>query len=115
MTSRPIQIMSAMVGEVIADKYFLAKILGAGGNGTVFEARHVDDGRRFALKLIRVENPNTIARFKLEVEAVSSMMVRGAPIPVQTVLSVDSAAANLISTTLQTPEDCPRRIQREQR
>jgi serine/threonine-protein kinase len=42
----------ARVGDVIAGRYELLAVLGAGGMGTVFTARHTVSGRRVALKWI---------------------------------------------------------------
>ncbi|MFN0247792.1 MAG: protein kinase domain-containing protein [Kofleriaceae bacterium] len=39
-------------GMIVSDRYELARLLGTGGMGTVFEARHVELNKRFALKII---------------------------------------------------------------
>jgi serine/threonine protein kinase len=42
----------ARVGTTLADKYELVQLLGVGGSGAVFEARHHRTGARYAIKLL---------------------------------------------------------------
>jgi serine/threonine protein kinase len=61
------------VGEVIASKYEIERILGAGGMGVVVAARHVQLGQRVAIKFIRGEvaraDAAMLARFMREARA----------------------------------------------
>jgi serine/threonine protein kinase len=60
------------VGDVIADKYRVEKILGIGGMGMVVAAIHLDLDQRVAIKAMlpaAAENPDTAARFLREARA----------------------------------------------
>jgi serine/threonine protein kinase len=60
------------VGQTIAGKYAVIRLLGEGGMGAVYEVRHVVIGRRFAVKFLHWEiahGNSTVARFKREAEA----------------------------------------------
>jgi eukaryotic-like serine/threonine-protein kinase len=59
-------------GEVIAGKFRVERILGAGGMGVVVEARDVDLEDRVAIKLLlpaALERPDIVARFRREARA----------------------------------------------
>lgn len=59
------------VGLVLLGKYLTA-VLGQGGMGTVYEARHELVGRRFAIKLLNPElafHEEIVRRFRREAEA----------------------------------------------
>ncbi len=43
----------ALVGNVVADRYHIRQIIGAGSNGTVFRAEHVTFARPAAMKVLR--------------------------------------------------------------
>src|SRR5690606_3134946 len=61
------------VGDVIAGKYKLERLLGAGGMGTVFSASHLELDRLVAVKFVHAgisENPEINARFLREARAV---------------------------------------------
>lgn len=61
------------IGEVIAGKYRLDRILGAGGMGMVFAATHMELDRLVAVKFVHgtyTQNPEVIARFVREARAV---------------------------------------------
>ncbi|MDB4944133.1 MAG: serine/threonine protein kinase [Labilithrix sp.] len=72
-TGRLAEMMAkARVGEVIDGAWTLVRVLGAGGMGQVFEAEHVNDGRRAALKLLRAElaqSEEIVRRFGREQQA----------------------------------------------
>lgn len=54
--SRPVTVPGAVLpGACIGDRYVVLRPIGQGGMGQVFEVEHRSIGRRFALKLIRVE------------------------------------------------------------
>ena len=65
----------ALIGQVLADKYMIRSILGTGGMGTVFEARHTTIGRVVAIKVLRPEsnNPVSVKRFQQEAWAAGSI------------------------------------------
>lgn len=53
--SEPVEANVAMpaVGDVIAERYILESIIGSGGAGVVYAARHVELGHRVAIKVVR--------------------------------------------------------------
>jgi len=56
----------------IADRYALGRLLGEGGMGAVYEARHTGTGRRVAVKVVSpdyVSNKAVLRRFELEARA----------------------------------------------
>jgi eukaryotic-like serine/threonine-protein kinase len=57
------------IGDVLATKYRVERVLGAGGMGVVVAATHLQLDQRVALKLVRTEalhHPEIIARFERE-------------------------------------------------
>jgi serine/threonine-protein kinase len=65
-----------MVGQILADRYRIIKLLGEGGMGQVFEAQHININKRFAIKLLRPEtvaNPEAVQRFRQEAWSASSI------------------------------------------
>ena len=63
---------SPSVGEIVAGKYRLDRVLGRGGMGLVMAATHLQLQQRVALKFLRaemLENPQVIARFMREAQA----------------------------------------------
>ncbi|MGZ3477480.1 MAG: serine/threonine-protein kinase [Polyangiales bacterium] len=64
------------VGQVFGGKYKVERILGEGGMGIVYQARHVAIGKKFAIKLLHGDNtkdPEVVERFKVEAQAASSI------------------------------------------
>ncbi|HEX2673509.1 MAG TPA: serine/threonine-protein kinase [Polyangiaceae bacterium] len=64
------------VGQVIADKYRVVRLLGRGGMGEVYEARHVVVGRRFALKFLHqhlARGRDSLSRFLREAQAAGAL------------------------------------------
>jgi len=64
------------VGKRVAGKYELVRALGAGSMGAVYEGRHVDIGKRLAIKLIHpeyCESQEVVARFRREARAASAV------------------------------------------
>jgi serine/threonine protein kinase len=57
-----------VVGTTIADKYKIVRILGRGGMGRVYEARHVTLSRRFAIKLIAPELVQAVESTRRDLE-----------------------------------------------
>jgi serine/threonine protein kinase len=65
-----------MLGERVADKYELKRLLGSGSMGAVYEGLHIDLGKRLAIKLIHPEfgeSPEVVARFRREARAASAV------------------------------------------
>jgi eukaryotic-like serine/threonine-protein kinase len=60
------------VGQVIADKYLVERVIGEGGMGVVVAARHVELDERFAIKFLlpeALDNAEAVARFAREARA----------------------------------------------
>ena len=65
-----------MIGRVLDDRYAIVRLLGQGGMGAVYEARHTGTGRRVAVKIILgagVKNEDHVARFQREARAVGAV------------------------------------------
>src|SRR5262245_26515937 len=57
------------IGDMIAGKYLVERVLGAGGMGVVVAARHVDLGDLRAIKVMRAKalgNADLLERFRRE-------------------------------------------------
>ena len=64
------------MGERVAGKYELKRVLGTGAMGAVYEGVHVDIGKRLAIKLIHpefCESLEVVARFRREARAASAV------------------------------------------
>jgi serine/threonine-protein kinase len=65
-----------MIGQIVAGRYRLERVLGRGGMGVVFEAEHLELGKRVAIKLIRrvfAADERVTSRFAREARAASSV------------------------------------------
>ena len=65
-----------MIGEILDNRYRIARLLGEGGMGAVYEAQHTETGRRVAVKVISaaaMKKPDAIERFTREVKVVGSV------------------------------------------
>ncbi len=65
-----------LLGQVVADRFRIVRLLGSGGMGTVYEAEHTFIKKKVALKLLRSEitsNPEAVARFQREALAASTI------------------------------------------
>ena len=66
-----------MVGQTIASSYTIVRVLGEGGMGRVYEARHTRiGGKRFAVKMLHPEftrQPDVLSRFQREAEAAATI------------------------------------------
>ena len=63
-------------GDVLASKYCVEQVLGAGGMGVVVAALHMQLGQRVALKFLLpagMENPQVVARFEREARAAAQL------------------------------------------
>jgi tRNA A-37 threonylcarbamoyl transferase component Bud32 len=70
LPSRPV--LPVQAGDVLAGKYRVEHVLGAGGMGMVVAARHIALQDRVALKFLLPEhqrNPEVVARFRREAQA----------------------------------------------
>ncbi|MEO8705469.1 MAG: protein kinase [Kofleriaceae bacterium] len=64
----------ALIGFVLADKYRIVRQIGRGGMGVVYEAQHIQLGKRVAIKLMLEkyqDDTEAIARFQREAVAAS--------------------------------------------
>ena len=64
------------VGDIIDGKYRIVRLIGEGGMGAVFEARHTSIGRRVALKFLLArltKHPEYLARFLREAQAAGAV------------------------------------------
>ena len=67
---------ASRVGEVVGGKYRLVRLLGEGGMGAVYEARHDLIGRRFAVKFLHAAlavHSEILARFRREAQSAGSL------------------------------------------
>ena len=55
-------------GQILAGRYRIVRPIGAGGMGEVYAAEDLDLGARVAVKTMRVEDEETLARFKREIQ-----------------------------------------------
>jgi serine/threonine-protein kinase len=66
-----------LVGKMLNQTYHVVKVIGEGGMGRVYEARHTRIGsKRFAIKVLHPEfarQPQVISRFQREAEAAASI------------------------------------------
>jgi eukaryotic-like serine/threonine-protein kinase len=64
-----------MIGKVLDDRYAITRVLGQGGMGAVYEARHTGTNRRVAIKVILKEamQEEQIARFQREARIVGAV------------------------------------------
>lgn len=63
-------------GEIVADKYLIDSIVGAGGMGIVYLARHLQLGGRLALKFLSaqcLDSPEGIERFRREAQTAARL------------------------------------------
>jgi len=68
---------SDLVGHLVGDKYTLIKLIGRGGMGAVYEARHAQTNKRVAVKLLLspefAANESLVRRFYREARASSAI------------------------------------------
>jgi serine/threonine-protein kinase len=65
-----------LLGQVLGDTYEVTRLIGEGGMGRVYEARHVRLGRRFALKVLHrmfAGDKDALARFRREAMAAAAI------------------------------------------
>jgi serine/threonine-protein kinase len=81
-------------GDVVDEKYAIERLLGKGGMGIVFEARHKKLGQRVAIKFLlpgELERPDAVARFDREARAAALLRSQHAV----RVLDVDQTSEGL--------------------
>src|SRR5262245_44140874 len=64
------------IGQTIDGRYVVRALIGEGGMGRVYEAEHVDIGKRVALKILHpvyTRLPEVVARFRREARAASKI------------------------------------------
>ena len=67
---------ATVVGSVIGGRYYVRRLIGEGGMGRVFEAEHIDIGRRVALKILHPaysQTPDLVERLRREARAASKI------------------------------------------
>ncbi|MFO0755173.1 MAG: serine/threonine-protein kinase [Byssovorax sp.] len=71
------EVTDAMVGQTLSQTYTLTRVIGEGGMGRVYEARHTRiSGKRFAVKMLHPEfarQPEVLSRFQREAEAAAAV------------------------------------------
>ncbi len=71
------QVVDELVGQTIHDTYQIVRVVGEGGMGRVYEARHTRiPQKRYAIKTLHPEftrHPEVLSRFQREVEAAASI------------------------------------------
>ena len=63
------------VGTLIAGKYRVERLLGAGGMGVVAEGTHVELNQRIAIKFVTDLTHDSVARFLREARAASGIKI----------------------------------------
>jgi serine/threonine-protein kinase len=69
--------LSQRVGTRLADKYQIIRVIGEGGMGAVFEARHVQMDRRVAIKMLHpqyVQDRDAVERFLREARSAAAIV-----------------------------------------
>jgi serine/threonine-protein kinase len=67
---------TAVLGTVVGGRYYVRKLCGEGGMGRVYEAEHIDIGRRVALKILHPaysQTPDLVERLRREARAASKI------------------------------------------
>lgn len=76
MTAGSSEVSAPLLGQVVADRYFVEEHLGEGGMGTVYKARHITLEKKVALKVLHGEfsrKQDLVDRFLQEAKAASSI------------------------------------------
>jgi serine/threonine protein kinase len=71
------QVREPAIGDVIGDRYHIEQVLGRGGFGVVYRARHIDMDRPVALKVLlttyAAAEPSAVERFRREARIAASL------------------------------------------
>jgi serine/threonine-protein kinase len=104
-----------MQAKVIDGKYQVVRLLGEGGMGAVYEARHMGTGRRVALKVIVSEalasSPDIVARFQREARAAGAIESQHIAHVLDTGVDRDTGSPYMVMEFLQ-GEDISQAIER---
>ena len=68
--------MSLAPGQIIDKKYKIVRLVGEGGMGAVYEAEHIEIGKKVALKVLHPQfsrQADLVARFRREARAASAV------------------------------------------
>jgi serine/threonine-protein kinase len=75
-TLHVVDLEGGLIGSVVADRYLVTDLLGEGGMGKVYLARHVRLPQKAAIKVLRrelVRDPAAVARFNREASNASQI------------------------------------------
>jgi serine/threonine-protein kinase len=67
---------TSVVGKVVGGRYYVRRLCGEGGMGRVYEAEHIDIGKRVALKILHPaysQTPDLVERLRREARAASKI------------------------------------------
>ena len=67
---------TAVIGTVVGGRYFIRRLCGEGGMGRVYEAEHIDIGKRVALKILHPaysQTPDLVERLRREARSASKI------------------------------------------
>jgi serine/threonine-protein kinase len=67
---------TSVVGTVVGGRYYVRRLCGEGGMGRVYEAEHIDIGKRVALKILHPaysQTPDLVERLRREARAASKI------------------------------------------
>ena len=67
---------TAVLGTVVGGRYYVRKLCGEGGMGRVYEAEHIDIGKRVALKILHPaysQTPDLVERLRREARSASKI------------------------------------------
>src|SRR5436309_266959 len=101
--------LEARVGQVVAERYRLVRLVGSGGMGAIYEVRHLRLNRSFAMKVLPPGfQPEAMLRFEREAEIIARLRHRnvvevvdvaeledGSPCMVMELLSGEDLAARI--------------------
>src|SRR5687768_2954616 len=76
MTTAPASSTDSRIGQTVAQRYQIVRLLGEGGMGAVYLAEHTLMKKRFALKMLHGEmaqNDEVLGRFRREAEAAAHL------------------------------------------
>ncbi len=104
-----------MEAKTIDGKYQVVRLLGEGGMGAVYEARHLGTGRRVALKVIvsaeLASSPDIVARFQREARAAGAIESQHIAHVLDTGVDRDTGSPYMVMEFLQ-GEDVSQAIER---